>query len=55
MATKVNMVTALTTEAESPAIKANTHNKKMMQSVFKNLPYLILSKGVNRKEINNKI
>ena len=30
MAKKVNMVTALTTDAERPATKANSQSKKMM-------------------------
>jgi hypothetical protein len=55
IATKVNIVTALTTEADSPAIRANTHKRKIIQSVFINTPYVILSKGFNKKETSNKI
>ena len=35
IAKKVNMVTALTTDAERPAIKANIHNNKTIHNAFK--------------------
>ena len=54
-AKKVNMVTALTTDAESTAIKANIQSNKTMIMVFKNNPYLILSRGLKIKDKIHRI
>ena len=55
IARKVNMVTALTTDAERPAIKANVQRRITIQRVFINVPYFILSIGFKRKDKINKI
>ena len=43
---KVNIVTALTTEAESPATKANIQRNKTTKIVLINFPFFSLSKGL---------
>ena len=49
------MVTALTTDAERPATKANIQSNKIMKTVFKNLPFLSFSKGLKNQDKMSKI
>ena len=50
MAKKVNIVTALTTEADNPATKANIQSKTTITQVFTILPLLIRSNGFSNQD-----
>jgi len=54
MATAENMVTALTTDADKPAIIANPHNKETISIVLISFPFFNLSKGLSRTVTINK-
>ena len=54
-ATKENIVTALTTEADKPAIKAKAQSNNKITKVFISSPFLRVSKGLKIKFKINKI
>ena len=49
---KVNIVVALTTEADKPAIKAKTHNKITTPIAFITYPFFKWVSGCKRNENN---
>ena len=55
MATAVNMVTALTTEADNPAINANVQSRKTTTINFIVFLFFNCSKGLNKKFSMSKI
>ena len=48
MATMLNMVTALVTDADNPAIMAKLQSRRSMHSILMGLPCLRRSKGFNK-------
>lgn len=48
-ATKLNMVTALRTDADPPAMSAKNQSKAITKIIFINLPCRSLSRGCNKK------
>ena len=55
IATILNMVTALVTEADKPAIKAKLHKTVTSRAPFKSFPCLKRSMGLNTKLKINKM
>ena len=55
IAIAVNIVTALTTDADKPAIIAKNHNNKTIKKILMIFPFLIFSSGFKMKDKINKI